>query len=174
MKFSQEFLKESLSPGAEKKRKRTEKKMSEEFEFVKEEGVAHAGPGFKNVSHSEMEAETDDVLNTGVFRDENESEKDLKVKFKKGKRFEKKTGGIYPKFLSKTRNYIANMPTAWVQSKKNVKTVLEKKIREENLKTMSESKKERKIRGEIREILHDPKNYIPPSEKNPLDVMAEE
>lgn len=165
MKFSQEYLKKPLSPGAEKKRKRTEKKMSEEFEFVKEEGVAHAGPGFKNIPHSEMETETDDILNTGVLRDENEGEKDLKVKFKRGKRFNRMVGKIYPKFLSKTKNVITSIPNNSVESKSYMRMMTNVNKRRENLKTMSESKKERKVRGQIREILHDPKNYVPPSGK---------
>lgn len=174
MKFSQEFLKKPLSPGAEKKRKRTEKKMSEEAVFVQEEGVAHAGPGFKDVPHSEMEVETDDVLNTGVLGDENKEEKDLKIKFKQGKRFNRMIGKIYPKFLSKTKNVIANVPNNSVESKSYMRMMTKANKRKENLKTMSEDKKERKIRGKIREILHNPKNYVEPRRKDLMDVVSED
>lgn len=166
MKFSQE----SLSPGAEKKKKISEKKMSQEAVFVQNEGVAHIGPEFKNVSNEIPNTEEEKFIENVNIKEKNNEKEDLNYRHKS--RVEKFFGKNLVNATSKFR-YLISKNAVGTESKSEDRKNLRTNTKD-NLKTISESKKERNKRGEIREVLHDPKNWEESGKKSDLMDSIEE
>ncbi|MFA6524216.1 MAG: hypothetical protein WC264_02490 [Candidatus Paceibacterota bacterium] len=140
----------------ENQEKLSNEKMSKEVKFFRRGDVAHVGPDVEEVKNNNSEIKVEKIFDGG----DNENEK---IKFKHGKKFLQKVGGTYPRFLSASKNFISNTPFLRKKLKKESK---------DNLKTMPASKKERSERGEIKKVLHDPKNWEEAGKKSdPMDSI---
>jgi len=163
------FLQESLTPGMEKKRKISEERMSKDVGFVKSGGVAHVGPDVED-----MKYEKEEIKAEKIFKDDQNTEEALNIKSKQGKRFRNSFGGLFPKFLSKSKNISVDVSRNPDENRAYIRAMTRPPFHNENLKTMPESKKQRINREKIKKVLNNQENLEDASkESDPMGSVEE-
>jgi len=165
-------LRDEIEHDSEQK-KINQEKMSKDIAFVATaNNTAHVGPEFKDIKKNNNSNEDHNnvedkfkYIKKGIrsvfnsFHRTTRQKEDLKPpkgfrQGPEGSKFKRAITGPYPK--------------------DNLKTIKNQKAKENRGGVATISKFARQNRGKIREILHDPKNYVEPRKKNPIDVVNED